>query len=366
MELAMPADDADLRHILADTPMPGSVAVTFRREPSYFAAAAVEGPFRQVVACRDTHTGRLVGFGCRSIRDRYVNGRPEPVGYLSNLRLLAEHRNRGLIARGYAYFQELHGDGRTRLYLTTITVGNETALRTLTTGRAGLPAYHHAGRFHTAALPLPRRRSPPAVNSGLLLRAATAGDLPAVLAFLEATGPRRQFFPRHEPADFCNVTGGFQGLRAEDLLLAERRGRLVGTLAGWDQHAYRQTVVHGYGGPLRWARPVYNAWAVLRRRPWLPAPGQALRYLTAALPVVADDDPAVFAALLDGLLVRAAGGPWQYLLAGLHEADPLLPVLRRYRATWYVTNLYLVCWDDGEELRARLDGRAPYLELGAL
>ena len=37
-DLATEADDAALRRVLADTPMPGRIAVSFRREPSYFAA----------------------------------------------------------------------------------------------------------------------------------------------------------------------------------------------------------------------------------------------------------------------------------------------------------------------------------------
>src|SRR5207248_2839454 len=136
-------------------------------------------------------------------------------------------------------------------------------------------------------------------------------------------------------------------------------------LAAWDQHAFRQTVVHGYGAPLRWLRPAYNAWARLTGRPRLPGPGDAFRYRVAALPLVADDDPAVFAALIDAQLARVGGGA-EYLLAGLYEADPLLAVLRRYRATWYTTRLFLACWEDGEELRQSLDGRPPYLELGSL
>ncbi len=53
-ELATPDDDADLRHVLAATPMEGRIAVAFRREPSWFAGSVVDGRFRQVVACRDT------------------------------------------------------------------------------------------------------------------------------------------------------------------------------------------------------------------------------------------------------------------------------------------------------------------------
>jgi hypothetical protein len=74
----------------------------------------------------------------------------------------------------------------------------------------------------------------------------------------------------------------------------------------------------------------------------------------------------VFAALLTELRARAAGGPRDYLMLGLHESDPLLSVVRASGATWYDTRLYLVCWDDGEPMRKGLDGPPPYLELGCL
>lgn len=364
-EVAGPADDADLRRVLAATPMAGNIAVAFHREPSYFAGARVEGRFHQVVACRETESGRIVGFGVRSASPRYVNGHPEWVGYLSTLRLLAGHRNRGLVARGYAFFRRLHADGQARLYLTTIAEGNTTALTQLTSGRAGLPTYHDVGRFHTAAIPLTRRTSRRAMAPGLEIRPARREDIGAVLAFLREQGPRRQFFPAYEEEDFGGETGVFKDLKPDDMLLAFRGGRLV-VLAGWDQHGFRQTVVHGYGGALRSARPAYNAWAWLRGLPPLPPPGGAVHYLTAALPVIAGDDAAVFAALLTELRARSAGGPHDYLMLGLHESDPLLPVVRACPAAWYDTRLFLVCWDDGEPMRRGLDGRPPYLELGCL
>jgi hypothetical protein len=157
-----------------------------------------------------------------------------------------------------------------------------------------------------------------------------------------------------------------RGLSLDKMLLAERGGRLVGTLAAWDQHAYRQSVVHAYHGWLRWARPLYNIWACLRGQRGLPRPRGAFRYLTGALPVVAEDDEKVFAALLEELRNRSAGGPWTHLLIGLHEADPLLRVAQRCQATGYVTHFFLVCWPNGEEARAAVDGRVPYLEAGSL
>jgi hypothetical protein len=362
-ELATPADDADLRHILAATPMPGRISVSFRREPSWFEAAVVDGFFRQVVACRDLDTGRIIGFGCRSIRRLFMNSVPADIGYLSSLRLLPEYRNIGLIARGYAFFRRLHEDGRTPFYLTTIAEGNETALKVLTSGRAGLPMYHPAGRYHTVAIALPRRAPRFAAPQAATLRTATSDDLPPLLDLLATNGPRRQFFPCCECDD---ILARWRGLQWDRIVLAERGGNLLGVLAGWDQHAYRQSVVHSYSGWVRWLRPLYNAWQWPRGVPGLPAPGQPLPTLTAALPLVTDDDPHVFAALLGELRRRCTGGPWSYLLLGLHESDPLLPVARRYEAACYTTYLYLVAWPDGDAARTALDGRAMYLELGTL
>jgi hypothetical protein len=181
---------------------------------------------------------------------------------------------------------------------------------------------------------------------------------------LQAVGQQRQFFPVYRAEDFGTEGGIFKGLRPEQVLLAFHGPRLAGALAGWDQHDFRQTVVCGYGGALRWARRPYNAWARWRSLPTLPAPGEELRYLTAALPVA--EDAAPFAALLGALLERSAGGPAGYLLLGLHEDDPLLGVVRPYRPRWYTTRLYLVCWEDGEGVRKGLGARPPYLELGCL
>jgi len=348
---------------MAATPMEGKIAVTFRREPSWFGAAVVDGTFHQTLACRELDSGQIVGLACRSIRDVFVNGKPAEIGYLSGLRFLPAHRNLGLVARGFAAMKELHGDARTPYYLTTIAEGNETALKVLTSGRARLPAYHPAGAYHTVAIALSRREKR---RETVGVRPANQRDLPAVLNFLNAEGPRRQFFPRLTEQDFLSADGILRDLFLDNLLLAERAGRLVGTLAGWDQHGFRQSVVQGYRGWLRAARPIYNAWQWLCNRHGLPAPGLAFRYRMGALPVVANNDEEVFAALLKALRDRSAGGPWSYLLVGLHERDPLLPVVCRLQTTSYVTRLFLVCWKDGETARAEIDSRVPYLEAGSL
>src|SRR5437667_3592905 len=162
---------------------------------------------------------------------------------------------------------------------------NRTALDVLTSGRAGLPAYHAAGAYHTVAVPFSRWRTA-AVERKISVRPAKAEDLSAVLDFLAAVGPRRQFFPRLEAMDFLSPEGAMRGLSLDNMFLAERGGRLLGTLAAWDQGSYRQSAVYAYHGWLRWARPLYNVWARLSGGPGLPKPGDVFPYLMGALPVV--------------------------------------------------------------------------------
>jgi hypothetical protein len=366
-QLATRADDAQLRALLAATPMPGRIGVSFRRDPSFFDAAVVDGAFHQVVVCRDQQESRIVGFGCRGVRQRFVNGRPTPVGYLSSLRVLPEYRRLGLVARGYAYFRSLHRDGKAQIYLTTIAEDNDLALSMLTTGRAGLPEYAFAGRYHTVVIPISRRRhSFTFSDAGLQIREATANDRDHLVAFLQEVGPARNFFPCLGPADFFEAGSTFRDLGPGDLLLAFRRGRLTGTLGSWNQQGFRQSVVEGYARLLGCLRPFYNAFATISGRPRLPRVGEPLRYLMAAIPTVLEDDAIVFEALLEALLARTSGASADYLLVGLHETDPLLSVARRLAAESYVTRMYLVSWEEGPSFRARLDDRPSYLELGFL
>jgi hypothetical protein len=87
LEFGTVADDAELRGLLRETPMGGPIRLSLRREPGFFRALAVEGPFQQVIVAREQARRRLVGMGTRSIRDRYVERVATPVGYLSGLRI---------------------------------------------------------------------------------------------------------------------------------------------------------------------------------------------------------------------------------------------------------------------------------------
>ena len=117
---------------------------------------------------------------------------------------------------------------------------------------------------------------------------------------------------------------------------------------------------------MRRLRPLYNLGARLLGAQPLPSPGGQLRAAYASFVCIRDDDPVVFGDLLERVYHLAARRGYAYLLVGLAARDPLLPVARRYPHIGYHSRLYTVCWPDGEDLHARLDGRVPYVDIATL
>ncbi len=362
-KLADATDDLKIRRLLRKAPVPGTVQIAYLREPDYLAALVVEGRFNQTVMGVDSTSDELIGVGSRSVKTAFINGEPSPLGYLSSLRVAKNYRGGTFLARGYKFFKELHTDGRAKLYLTTIIEGNEQARKILTSGRGGLPAYRDIGRFHTLAISL-RQSLKRLIESDLVIQAAWADDIPAMLDFWRQEGSKRQFFPEYRPEDFSS-NGLLRGLGLEDILLAFRGGELVGTVAAWDQRAFRQSKVTGYSQKLRAFRPAYNLGARVLGYPTLPLAGTELDYVNLALVCVKENDAAIFGSLLRELMSRSRS-KHKLILAGCHEKDPLLPVLNKFRHFSYYSRLYVVCWPDGEDDFQKLNGRVPYLELGAL
>lgn len=362
-DLAGPADDAQLRRRMAEDRMEGSIAISFRREPSYFAGCRVQGEATQVMKCVETASGRIVGLGSRSTSLAWVDGAQRRIGYLADLRGAPDVRGGTLLARGFALLRELHVRDPVPFYTTVIYEGNAPATRSLLGGRAGLPQFHDRGLVLTPALHLdfPRREIPvPGVAFGRASHAA----LHEIVGFLNRTRSARQFAPVCRGEDFG--AGRFADLAAHDFFVARRGERIVGTLAAWDQGGFRQTHVERYSPLLARMRPLYNAAARVAPLKPLPAVGARIPYVYLAFAAAEGDDVALFRGLLRHACNALRRGPWHYAIASLHERDPLAVVLAEYRRVPAAGRLFVVNYDDGAGEVAALSARIPCVEAGCL
>lgn len=366
-ELATSADDADLRRMLRENPMPGAISVSFEREPNYFLGAKVEGPFRQVIIARDQSRGEIVAMGSRSIRDVYLNGAVQSVGYLSQARIAPGYRAmRRALGRAFDFLRTLHQDGRTRFYYTSIIEDNLPARRLFSAGLPGMPHFQEYARMHTLAVYCRRKRRRLPIPDGLQLARGSSGHVSEIVACLQRNGVRYQLAP-HWTSDTLFSPDHTPDLAPGDFFLALDRKHVVGCLAAWDQSRFKQAVVRGYSGALgRW-RVLANVGARLAGWPVLPPPNTPFRYCYASHLAVDHDNPHVFAALLRALYNHLAGQGYSYFMVGLGEANPLRPVVTAsYRHIAYTSQLYFVSWDDGLEAISRDDSRVPGPEIAVL
>ena len=302
---ATKADDADLRRLLRETPMPGPIQLSLEREPNFFAATRAEGGRHYTVALRGRQTGQLAAMGSRSVHELFVNGQPQHVGYLSQLRIASEHRghSRQLLRMGFDLLRQTHAADEVSFDITTVVADNKVARRILEAGVPGLPCYTPVDRILTMLLS----------TTG---RMGQASRLPSPI-----------------------TAGGAAGLQ-----FATAKIPVEGV---WDQRAFKQLVVRGYSPWLRWSR-----W-FLR----LPPVGTVLpvAYLTLAGRQDIDLDETRAAA-------REAGCRW--LALGFSARHPWAEFVRcRYRPRVYESILYVV-HEPGTTVK--LDGRIPHVEVALL
>ncbi len=352
-----------LRAMLRSDAMPGLISLSYQHEPDYFRSLSAGDREPHVIVALEKD--EVVGTGFLTRWIAMVNGSPGPTGYLGGLRSLKRVRGGIGLVKGFRFLRNLHRDlirqkgGSAPAYLTTILEENVNALELFEAGRAGLPNYHPLGRFFTRAVLANWWRG--RGRSGLEIVSASELGWPAVVAFLDAHGGRRQFGPHAD----CNSLARLAdlGLPADRFLLATDSGVIRACAGLWDTGCFRQHVVRGYSGVLGRLRPLANAALRLGGYFGLPRVGQELHLPFAAFVVSDQDDPGPLGALFERFHQIAVTQAWHGFLVGFHEHDPLAEALRFFRIINYPSRLYLVHWEDGADFVNGLDPiLIPYLE----
>jgi hypothetical protein len=365
---ARPDDDAELRRLLRENPMDGRIAVALEREPSFFAARAIEGDRHDTIVA-SLPSGRVVAMGDRSVRRVFLDGQVARLGYLSQLRVDRGWRGRRrVLVEGFAAARAAwaaRDPDELPFDLTSIMLDNRPARRLLARGLPGLPRYREYAAFTTLLLPVRgsvRRRRLPGIDNDR----ATEDHLDRIVECLARNNRRHQLAPAWT-ADDLRCARRTRGLRLSDFLVAVAGSRVVGCLALWDQRRFKQAVVRRYGPALRrWRRP-WNAIAPLLGAVELPEEGKPMASAFLSHVAVDGDDPQVLLSLIDHARRDARALGVTSLCIGMADAHPLMRAVQqacRHRA--YRSMLYLVWWGNEAIAPAAGNGRIPHVEVALL
>jgi len=358
---AGPGDEADLRRLLASTPMPGALTVTFEREPDYFLGCSVTGHHCDVIIARHEPTGDLAGVLCRAVRPLFINGIERPVANIGQVRIPERYRGLGLLERGLPLLLGMSSEGL--LHYGVIAAGNARAQRALVDkGFPGIPMGTPGPGITTLGIILRRPKRP--LVGGVEAASGSAGELDEIVGFLRRHGRRRQFFPAYRVEDFTDgVTE--RGFAPEGFVVARRCGEIAGVMGLWDQSAYKQTIVQSYGPTLRLLRRPYGLLALVAGAQKLPNPGDKIDSVFASFVCVADDDTAVMRCLLRETYNRATRAGFAHLMIGLGDDDPLLRIAKKYASITYRSRVFFGALSEGPEPET-LDAGPAYVEIATL
>jgi len=347
--LATPADDADVRRLLRENPMPGQITLTLEREPDYFSDAGLPGAEKQTIVANEG--GRVVCMGNCSIRERFVNGRPRRVGYLGGLRLDSRATGRfDILRRGYEFFRELQADRPADFYFTSIAADNAPARKFLERGLPGMPTYELIGEFVTVLLPIENRASDHTEPE------ADALDFGELFECLDKHGRDYQFAPRWSGVELSALQS--LNLKSDDFQVMRNSGRINACAALWDQRAFKQTVIRGYTPWLALARPAVNFAARILGTSCLPAVDSTLAHAFVSHLAVEPENSDALIALVSKLRMCAAGRRIEFLTLGFAANDPRLTLLRRkFDCREYRSRIYVVRWPRLGGSASELDGR---------
>jgi hypothetical protein len=354
-ELADRGDDGDVRRLLREATMPGSIGVSLEREPNAAAAAGIEGDVHQTLVARHADTGRIVGTASRSVRSAFVNGRPIRLGYLGQLRFdrqflagrLRRHL-RELLEEGFAFCRDLHGQGDTRLYLTSLVADNEAARRLLVERQfANAPRFSPVGRLSTFAISLSRGLRARQVN-GVRICPGSSDLISEIADCLQRNLRRYQYAPVWTASDLQSPVRA-RDLRPEDFSVAIQHGRVIGCIALWDQRAFKQVVVRGYSPALQRWRRVANLASSCLGTTRLPAVGQPFRLAYLSHAAVDMDRGDVLTALMTSACQKARARRLEFVAIGFDDRHPFCQlVARQFPHRIYRSVPHVACWTDGE------------------
>lgn len=336
--LASCDDEAELRALLRNQPLPGWVTLSFEREPDFFAANAIEGERHRVLLARDGES--LAGFCSRVSRRVFINGEVQWLGYMGQFRTALGWQGS---TRAYRLLREGFAEVRQRLRdademdwdITSILADNHAARRILTASLPGLPDYQWLTGFNT----LVYRSDGRSLGQSAIESGEVAG-LAAIADCLQRNYRRYQFAPLWDESTLTKA-----GLAADDFLVLREGGKVIACAAIWDQRDMKQTVVRAYRWPLGRLRPLLNIVTPLLGLPRLPSPGEILRQGWLSHLACDEDDPRALQLLLSAALQQARQRGLEQLMLGLADEHPLLVAAggaRRHLR--YRSDIYRIDW----------------------
>jgi hypothetical protein len=338
-----------------------SIQFYLNREPSFFEALQAEGDDSLVYAVIDDESNQVAGSYIRSTRECFINGHPEKVTYIGSMKIHAQHRGGWTFFKMLRHMQKNNAHDK-RLHYFSVMESNEQAANLFLSGRPMLPVVKEVGSFTTRVFkPFRKKINPPFE----IISASQAGIEPLV-AFLNSEGARKQLFPVYREKHFTDSSlGWLKGLSADDIMVAVHNNKIIGTLAVWDQGAYRRWMLYR-SQAFKIIQPFINMYSFVKGMPAIPSGHQAVACRYLSLISIKNDNTDVFQNLLCHAMNRELDKQSQALfILGNINHDPMYAPFT-FPALKLNSKIGCFTWQQHASFLHSIPFDQTYIETGAL
>ena len=361
IEVAKESDDADLREVLRETQMKGNISLSFETEPSFFKSIAILGEKQTVLSIREVKKDKIIGFLIRSIKNVFIDGEIEKVGYLSSIRLLEEYRGGRLLIQGNKELKKLLEKSKERINFTTIIEDNIYAKKIIAKSRAGLPNYIPIGVNITFAIK-PIKKSRYKTHNNIKIQKGINGfSMNEIVDFINTHGKKKNFFPVCSEQIFQK--NYLKDFNSKDFYLAHKDNKILGVIGTWDQSKFKQTIVKGLSLKYKALRLINNyLLTYIINTPIISNINEKINALYINFIAIENNDDNVFSSLIDTISIQNSNKSYNYFLIGIDQNDPLCKSMEKFKSFTYNAVIYLVNYSK-EIIQSK---KVNYLEISRL
>lgn len=294
---------------MAHVPMEGSLALSTRRDPDFFALYDMQRGSAHAFTYDD---GKMQGMASALVRDGFLDGHAQKVGYLGDLRIRGASKARRAFPFAFGkFFADVVAETGCEHYITGVIASNALAMRSLAGRKSGKgrelqPYYHPLMKFEMASVQMVLPRRPRSV-SGVDVTTATQADVNAIASFLARDHVQRPFGYRFDDGEFEHRLAHWPGFSLEDTFVARRAGspEIVGVTTTWDPTPVKRYRVIRYAKDMRVIKVALDVASKLVGCPALPDVNDDFRSLYLTNLSVLDDNAVVLRALLERIYAHA-------------------------------------------------------------
>jgi len=320
--------------------MPGSIGLRIDRDPDFFRLLSLRGAGSVLV---DEELGELRGCISVSGRTAWVAGQKRAVWYAGDMKVHPGHRKKGvgagLAVAALEWFRERDAD----LLACVVAQGNRRVL-TFLEGKFQIPPFRSLGPLRVLMM-LASRRGP---TGRIRVREGTEGDLLEVAEVYRESCRRYELAPDLGEDDWRKALGEDPGVC--QVLVAGEKGGIRALAVLFDvQWAKRHVVISLPPGlaaltaPLRLLGPLSPAFRV-------PRPGESVSLLSLRHVAARKGEFQALRCLVQEARRRAHAGGYTFVVAGVHERDPLSRAFRGLPHFTMGSELFLTSLKGNEDL----------------